>query len=766
MFTAIGAIVNPLAAYAACTSTGTIIAQHCAADYIQFMTGTGTTSLTVDSETTASVELRPDPGASGPYDQTLNLTGNTVINRTDYSGVIMQTTEANRKATVTAESTVNITSNGGFGGIWVRNDTSGAISITSAATVHSTGSDGVTASTNLGPVTVSNDGHVTSVTDRGLYADGGYNDLVSSPVVVSITNTGTVNAYQAGARSINYQGLSTINNIGGTVTSTTRQGLVAWSNNGAASITNSGIVSSGDDSALQGASEYGDVTVINSGTLTAADDPAVVATRAGYSGIRAGVDMDPGTVGAYGNVTVTNTLTGNITAADDYAIAAETPSGTIDISNGGSVSGQHGVSANSAAGPLDITNSGQITATGGAGYGINVLAATSGTISNSGTITGPAASIRTDAASALTLIANQAGGTLDGQLSLQGTGPLTNAGTIVLPANTNSTLNGGYTQAISGTVGTLRVKVNASSQFGKLTVSGSASLPAGAKIEVITGNPATCGGITTGTTLPGVISATTLSSANLVVTDDCTDIDLGAVKNGNAIDLVPIVNGSCGSADGVATAFAPTSNLCVAGTASGVSSASPWAWSCNGSSSGTNASCSAPNALTGTTSGNARAEISGSTWTVDTVNSAGFIATTGHAKSPPSLPAGYTFPHGLFDLRLVTGAAGSGATVTITYPSNLPPGTVWWKYGKTIANPVAHWYQFAGATISGNTVTLTLQDGGAGDDDLLANSVIVDPGGPGAPLATPIPMLSDWGRILLSALMVLGGIFVLRRKIS
>jgi hypothetical protein len=54
------------------------------------------------------------------------------------------------------------------------------------------------------------------------------------------------------------------------------------------------------------------------------------------------------------------------------------------------------------------------------------------------------------------------------------------------------------------------------------------------------------------------------------------------------------INGACGSASGVAVTTAPTTGLCSAGTATTVTGSGPWAWTCNGSNGGTNASCSAP----------------------------------------------------------------------------------------------------------------------------------------------------------------------------
>jgi hypothetical protein len=51
------------------------------------------------------------------------------------------------------------------------------------------------------------------------------------------------------------------------------------------------------------------------------------------------------------------------------------------------------------------------------------------------------------------------------------------------------------------------------------------------------------------------------------------------------------------------------------------------------------------------------------------------------------------------------------------------------KYGPTQINAIPHGYGFPGASINGNTVILTIADGEAGDDDMVANGSIVDPGG-------------------------------------
>ncbi|MGE3623650.1 MAG: cellulase family glycosylhydrolase [Bdellovibrionales bacterium] len=54
-----------------------------------------------------------------------------------------------------------------------------------------------------------------------------------------------------------------------------------------------------------------------------------------------------------------------------------------------------------------------------------------------------------------------------------------------------------------------------------------------------------------------------------------------------------VVNGACGSSNGMTFSSKPTTNLCSLGTASAVAGTGPWSWSCAGSGGGTSASCTA-----------------------------------------------------------------------------------------------------------------------------------------------------------------------------
>ena len=226
----------------------------------------------------------------------------------------------------------------------------------------------------------------------------------------------------------------------------------------------------------------------------------------------------------------------------------------------------------------------------------------------------------------------------------------------------------------------------------------------------------------------------------------------------------------CGSAGGATTVFVPSSNLCLPGSPGTVTlGASSWNWTCT--APGGNASCSAPKQSTSTFTGLGSASVASTNgWVIDAVNSPGFIPVTGHAQSPAATaPVGYTFPHGLFDFKLNAGAAGSSASVTINYPTALPPGTVYWKYGPEPGNLGPHWYEFPGAVISSDrmSITLTIQDGAQGDSDLATPGSISDPGGPGVPLVAGtvgIPTLSEWATLALIVLLACTGAGAVRHR--
>ena len=146
------------------------------------------------------------------------------------------------------------------------------------------------------------------------------------------------------------------------------------------------------------------------------------------------------------------------------------------------------------------------------------------------------------------------------------------------------------------------------------------------------------------------------------------------------------------------------------------------------------------------------------------------IPVTGDSASPPagSAPAGVSFPHGLFLFTTTGCTPGSTITMTMTYPSALPSGTQYWKYGPTPGNASPSWYVLP-ASIAGTTATFSITDGGLGDDDLTANGTIVDQGGPGSgggglTGSQPVPTLGEWALLALMALLGFAGAYRLRER--
>ena len=141
---------------------------------------------------------------------------------------------------------------------------------------------------------------------------------------------------------------------------------------------------------------------------------------------------------------------------------------------------------------------------------------------------------------------------------------------------------------------------------------------------------------------------------------------------------------------------------------------------------------------------------------------------SGFVADPAAPPAGVSFPHGFFQFTAAScPAASGGVTITVTYPTAIPAGAQYYKYGKEAGNATDHYYTIP-ATVSGNQVTFTIVDGGLGDNDLAANGTIVDPGAIGVPAAggppvvQPVPTLSQYALLAL----VLGLFLVAARQLQ
>lgn len=106
-------------------------------------------------------------------------------------------------------------------------------------------------------------------------------------------------------------------------------------------------------------------------------------------------------------------------------------------------------------------------------------------------------------------------------------------------------------------------------------------------------------------------------------------------------------------------------------------------------------------------------------------------------KDPSSgdVPGGVSFPVGFFRFTVDLQGGGPDAEVKVYLPDGVS-AEHYFKYGSTPDTVLPHWYLFdynssTGAEIiSPGEITLHLTDGSRGDDDLTANGLIVDAGGP------------------------------------
>jgi hypothetical protein len=102
-------------------------------------------------------------------------------------------------------------------------------------------------------------------------------------------------------------------------------------------------------------------------------------------------------------------------------------------------------------------------------------------------------------------------------------------------------------------------------------------------------------------------------------------------------------------------------------------------------------------------------------------------------------PAGFNFPVGFINFVLAGLTSGQAVDLTFTGIDTTNLST-YYKYGPTAVDPTNHWYDFrfvpqtdgTGMQIGNGNFVLHLVDGGRGDDDLTADGIIKDIGGPAA----------------------------------
>jgi autotransporter-associated beta strand protein len=399
--------------------------------------------------------------------------------------------------------------------------------------------NGVTANIGVSSGTVT---YANTISGTGL-TTGGVNSAVNKTgagtLVLSASNDFTGN----------------VNIVGGTlsIAATGNLGNIAndvfMSNGGTLAVTGTTTLASGRAIFLQGAST---IDVANSTTTTV---QGVIADGASAGSL---AKSGAGTLTLSGVNTYTGTTTisgGSLVLSSTGSIAASSGvvnDGSLDISGttaGAVIKSLSGTGAVLMGGKtLTLsaaadTFSGTLSGTGGLvkqGTGTQVLNGSntytgSTAVQNGALVVGDATHASAAIAGAVTV---SSGATVSGFGSVGGL--LTNNGTVMAgsSAATGTLTAVSYVQDAGAA---FRTSVASDSSYGKLAVSGTASLPSNAKIDVnVIGSPA----ISNAKVLSNVISASTLTSdGTFVVTDNSALYDFLAVKNGNAVDLCTVLAG-------------------------------------------------------------------------------------------------------------------------------------------------------------------------------------------------------------------------------
>jgi uncharacterized repeat protein (TIGR01451 family) len=182
------------------------------------------------------------------------------------------------------------------------------------------------------------------------------------------------------------------------------------------------------------------------------------------------------------------------------------------------------------------------------------------------------------------------------------------------------------------------------------------------------------GSVTGDTCTPSVQSGSTWTTGP--ITADCTI---------SASFTADPVNGACGSDNGQTLLAAPT-NLCSTGTATAVTgSGHPWTWSCNGSNSGGNATCSATIrtwSVDANVSGSGGSIAAPTSRTVDNGASASFTAVPSQGYSLASAAGcGATVAGN----TITTAAITANCSVSVTFSANPVNGACGSDNGLTLS---------------------------------------------------------------------------------
>ncbi|WP_198155943.1 autotransporter family protein [Herbaspirillum autotrophicum] len=462
---------------------------------------------------------------------------------TDETGILIQ------GATINGQLSNAGTINARTGGIQILN---GVISqgISNTGSISNNENDGIG---------ISNSSTITGGIRNGINGtiqSGRAGIMVSdSTVNGGISNAGTIDGGEGGAVHIGYGGI-----INGNITNT---GILRNLNGDAAlrltggtvngKVLNSGTISGGefnpgifvDDSSKITGEIVNDVSgSILSGNI------GITVLRSDIGGItNAGlIDGAEGGPGGMGIVVALSTVQGNITnsgtinAANGYAILIQNSTLNGKIINSGTLSGLKAIdiikdqvpfSLNA---PITIDNSG--TLDGAVTLADSILnlngntARVTGAVQGVGSVVNVNGNFSAQNTFDVGTFNVTRGGTFNAAYAIRAADGLNNNGTLAVKANTPFTVDGNYVQAADAS---FRTEVLSATNYGQMTVNGTAVLAAGTGIDVRVSSLAT---LAPNTVLAGIIKATALQASTFKVTDDSALFNFAGVVNGNNVDLL------------------------------------------------------------------------------------------------------------------------------------------------------------------------------------------------------------------------------------
>lgn len=324
-------------------------------------------------------------------------------------------------------------------------------------------------------------------------------------------------------------------NATGSITTLTNSGLIQGRVNGNAALALSGVIGTFANSGTLSNTGTSSTLIVNkatridnTGTMEANSGRAVLI---GFSGVAA--------IGAFENNGTIVTNGAGVEAvrlgdgADADVVASFVNNGTIRNTGGGAAIG---VNSNTVI-TNGITNTGLIDGSVSLHTAALNLDGAVGRIT--GAVTGAAASrvnvngnFTSESAFSVGTLNIASGGRFNLSRQTVTATTLTNAGTLTVDAGTTSTIAGNYVQDAGGVY---RTSVASDTDYGRLVVSGSATLPVNARIDVNVSNPDFR---FSAARLEDIISAGTLASdGTFAITDNSTLFDFSAVKDESTVDL-------------------------------------------------------------------------------------------------------------------------------------------------------------------------------------------------------------------------------------